>query len=172
MTNPVISPETDLVLTRVVDVPPALVWKAWTEPQHLPHWFCPKPYGARVVKMDVRPAGAFHCVILAPDGSDMADSPGCYLEVVENQRLSFTSALVEGFRPAPPLPAANAEGPPSFHFTAIITLEPVAAGATRYTATVLHNCEADRKVHEAMGFYEGWGTALDQLVAYAKTHLS
>ena len=39
---------------------------------------------------------------------------------------------------------------------------------TRYTATALHRDEAGRKQHEEMGFHEGWGKALDQLIAYAK----
>ncbi len=37
-------------------------------------------------------------------------------------------------------------------------------GRTRYTATVIHQDEAGKRAHEAMGFYEGWGAALDQLV--------
>ncbi len=37
-------PELDLVLERVVDVPRALVWRAWTEPEHLVKWFCPLPF--------------------------------------------------------------------------------------------------------------------------------
>jgi uncharacterized protein YndB with AHSA1/START domain len=40
MTSPdVFDPKLDLELTRTVDVPPALVWKAWTQPQHLMPWF-------------------------------------------------------------------------------------------------------------------------------------
>ena len=38
-----INPKLDLVLERVVDVPVELVWKAWTTPEHLKKWFCPKP---------------------------------------------------------------------------------------------------------------------------------
>jgi uncharacterized protein YndB with AHSA1/START domain len=40
-------------------------------------------------------------------------------------------------------------------------------GGTRYTATVIHADEDGCKKHAAMGFREGWGKALDQLVAYA-----
>src|SRR5262249_46817729 len=37
-------PKLDLVLERVVDVPPHLVWEAWTKPEHLKKWFCPRPW--------------------------------------------------------------------------------------------------------------------------------
>jgi uncharacterized protein YndB with AHSA1/START domain len=49
--------------------------------------------------------------------------------------------------------------------TAAILLEPEGKG-TRYTAHVLHQDEAGRKSHEEMGFKDGWGKALDQLVAH------
>ena len=48
--------------------------------------------------------------------------------------------------------------------TAIISIAPHGAG-TRYVATVLHADPAGRTQHEQMGFHDGWGTALDQLVA-------
>jgi uncharacterized protein YndB with AHSA1/START domain len=47
MTNPItitINPELDLVLERVVPVAADKVWRAWTEPQHLEKWFCPRPW--------------------------------------------------------------------------------------------------------------------------------
>ena len=40
------NPKLDLVLTRVVDVPRDLVWRAWTVPEHLMPWFAPKPWTA------------------------------------------------------------------------------------------------------------------------------
>jgi uncharacterized protein YndB with AHSA1/START domain len=56
-------------------------------------------------------------------------------------------------------------------FTAFLLLEPAGKG-TRYTASVLHGTEADRKRHADMGFEQGWGPALDQLVAVVKTFLA
>jgi uncharacterized protein YndB with AHSA1/START domain len=34
---------------------------------------------------------------------------------------------------------------------------------TRYIATVMHPDKATRDRHEEMGFFEGWGTCIDQL---------
>ncbi|RUW57362.1 polyketide cyclase, partial [Mesorhizobium sp. M7A.F.Ca.US.008.03.1.1] len=39
----------------------------------------------------------------------------------------------------------------------------------RYTATAIHRDEATRKNHEEMGFFDGWGTVVDQLAQYVKT---
>ncbi|MEQ1779553.1 MAG: SRPBCC domain-containing protein [Nitrosomonas sp.] len=54
-----------------------------------------------------------------------------------------------------------------FSLTAVIMLEPHEQG-TKYTALVMHSNQQDRAKHEAMGFQEGWGIALDQLVAMIK----
>jgi uncharacterized protein YndB with AHSA1/START domain len=74
--------------------------------------------------------------------------------------------LEPGFRPAK-LEAPAQGGCPVLAFSAIILLEPHGKG-TKYTAIALHRDEEGRKTHEAMGFHEGWGKALDQLVAVAR----
>ncbi len=152
-----IDPALDLVLEREIDVPRELVWKAWTEPQHLMQWFCPKPWSVSHCEMDVRPGGKFLTVMRSPEGEDMPAEAGCFLEVVQNERLVWTDGLQPGYRPA-------GKG----FMTAIILLEETAIG-TRYTAIAKHKDATDVKQHEEMGFHDGWGTALDQLVAYAKT---
>jgi len=53
--------------------------------------------------------------------------------------------------------------------TAVITMEPDGKGGCKYTARAIHANEETRKKHEEMGFHEGWGTVLDQLVAHVKS---
>jgi uncharacterized protein YndB with AHSA1/START domain len=48
--------------------------------------------------------------------------------------------------------------------TAILLLEDVGEGKTRYTAIARHPTKEIREQHEQMGFHEGWGIVLDQLV--------
>jgi uncharacterized protein YndB with AHSA1/START domain len=154
------TPELDLVLERVVDVPPALVWRAWTTPDVLMKWFTPVPWKTIECQIDLRPGGTFRTVMRSPEGENFPHA-GCYLEVVENQRLVWTNVLQGGYRPAGVDPAA----PP--RITAIITLE-AERGGTRYTAIARHGSKEDRDAHEQMGFHDGWGVALDQLVAAVK----
>ena len=59
MTAYKIDPKLDLVLERVVDVPPELVWRAWTEPKHLMPWFTPAPWKTVDCEIDLRPGGIF-----------------------------------------------------------------------------------------------------------------
>lgn len=150
------NPELDLVLERVVDVSPELLWKAWTEPEHLKKWFAPAPWSVSECVIDLRPGGMCSTTMRSPEGQDFPNT-GCYLEVVPNQRLVFTDAMGPGFVPLE-----------TGFFTAIVSFEKVANG-TKYTAHARHKNPEGRKQHEEMGFLEGWGKCLDQLVEWAKT---
>lgn len=154
-------PGLDLVFERVVDIPPPLIWAAWTTAEHLKHWFTPAPWRTIDCTIDLRPGGIFHTVMLAPDGREFPHT-GCYLEIVAQRRLVWTNALQPGFRPA-----AKPVSTLDFAFTGIIEIGAQDAGS-RYTATVLHADTESRDRHAAMGFEQGWGKALDQLVAYMK----
>jgi uncharacterized protein YndB with AHSA1/START domain len=149
---------TDLMLERLLDAPRALVWKAWTTPEHLKRWWAPKPYETQECEMDLRPGGAFYTRMTGPDGFDEA-ATGCFLEVVEGEKIVWTSALSGGYRPN----ELDATGCGAFAFTAIVTLEDAGEGRTRYRAVAMHANRADRDTHEQMGFHDGWGTCADQL---------
>lgn len=167
MSLPQFDPEKDLKLERVVDVPRNLIWRAWTEPKHLLPWFCPKPWSTVACEIDLRPGGKFNTTMRSPEGKDYPND-GCYLEVVPNERLVFTNCLHEGFRPAHSGAEHCGDG---LLMTAHLILEDLGNGKTRYTAYALHNDTAGRDKHEQMGFTEGWGTVLTQLVEYCKEQM-
>ena len=160
------NPELDLMFERVVDVPRELVWAAWTTPELLKPWFCPLPWKTIDCEIDLRPGGLFRTVMQSPEGQRFP-SDGCYLEVIPNEKLVWTNALEPGFRPANQPEASPGHECEEFLLTATISLEPHANG-TKYTALVMHADKESRMKHEKMGFHDGWGTALDQLVAMVK----
>jgi uncharacterized protein YndB with AHSA1/START domain len=149
----------DLRLERFVDIAREDIWKAWTQPALLTPWFCPLPWKTLHCEIDLRIGGRFHTVMQSPEGETFPFL-GTYLEIIENQRLVWTNTLEPGFRPA-----TLVDG--GFTMTAIIQLADQGIG-TSYTATVLHASTAAREQHAAMHFEEGWGKALEQLVAFVK----
>lgn len=157
--HPAVNPELDLVLDRVIDVPRHLVWDAWTKPDQLPIWFCPKPWSVSTCAIDLRPGGEFSTTMVSPDGGSFQNT-GSFLEIVPQERLVWTSALLSDFRPAPQQ---------DMPITGIITLESLGPNRTRYVATVRHRDIAGREQHETMGFAMGWGKALDQLVEHVRS---
>jgi uncharacterized protein YndB with AHSA1/START domain len=59
------------IISREFNAPRQLVWKAWTEREHLMNWF--GPHGCAVIhaNMDIRPGGTLHYAIRMPDGKEM-----------------------------------------------------------------------------------------------------
>jgi uncharacterized protein YndB with AHSA1/START domain len=156
----------DLVLERTLDAPIGLVWKAQSEPEHLQRWFAPKPYEISEIELDLRPGGIFRIRMVGPDGFDTGHgNAGCVLEVVQGEKLAWTSALGPGFRPA----ELASDGCESFPMTAIITLADAGNGKTLYRAVALHKDVVDKEKHAAMGFEDGWGTCAGQLEELAKS---
>ncbi|MBN9560705.1 MAG: SRPBCC family protein [Alphaproteobacteria bacterium] len=151
-------PQLDLVLDRVVEVPRELVWKAWTQPEHLKAWYTPRPWRTIHCEIDLQPGGIFRTVMQAPEGGATVDNVGCYLEVVLGERLVWTDTLLPGWRPA--------DGT-RFGMTVVLELQSIGE-STRYVATALHKDENGRQRHEQMGFHNGWATALDQLIEHIK----
>ena len=157
-----IDPKLDLLLERVVALPRERVWAAWTEPKHLKKWFTPVPWKTVDCEIDLRPGGRFYFLMQSPEGEKFPNT-GCILEVVKNERLVWTNALLPGYRPA----SSGAASADDLVFTAVIALQRKGRG-TRYTATAIHKNPDDAQKHAKMGFHDGWGKALDQLVALMK----
>jgi uncharacterized protein YndB with AHSA1/START domain len=150
-----LDPALDLVLTRDMKAPRAVLWDCWTKPEHLVHWFIPKPHRVTTCTLDVRPGGACNTTFDV-DGMVM-ENTGVYLEVVPQEKLVFTDTYSVGWKPAP-----------EPFMTAIITFQDLGDGRTRYTAVVRHRSAEAAKSHDDMGFQDGWGTAATQLEAYAQ----
>jgi uncharacterized protein YndB with AHSA1/START domain len=142
----------ELVLNRVFDAPPALVWKAWTEPHHVMQWWAPKPFLTVECDIDLRVGGVHRTLMQSPDGQKYPNV-GVFLEIVPQKKLVFTDAYSDAWTPSP-----------KPFMTAIMTFE-AQGRKTKYTARALHWTQTDREEHEKMGFHEGWGTAADQLAA-------
>jgi uncharacterized protein YndB with AHSA1/START domain len=149
--NPSFNPALDLVITRVIKAPRAAVWRAWSDPNSFAQWWVPAPAQCKVVAMALRPGGAFVTQISENGGDFMPHLNGCFLAVETAERIVFTTCLLSGWRPA--------EEP---FITAIIRFAEHPLG-TEYVAHVMHKSNADRNSHEELGFYDGWGTVIEQL---------
>lgn len=153
---PELDPELDLILVREVNAPREIIFECWTSEKHLPHFFVPKPHKVTACHLDPRVGGAFNTTFDV-DGNIMHNN-GVYLEVVPNEKLVFTDAYTVGWKPA-------AEP----FMTAMLFLEDLGGGRTKYTAIARHRNADTAKQHAAMGFHDGWGTVVTQLEAYAQS---
>jgi uncharacterized protein YndB with AHSA1/START domain len=81
----------ELVIKRVFDAPRELVFKAWTDPEHLKQWSAPQGFTIPVAEGDLRPGGKWRSMMRKPDGTELWLG-GVYREIVEPERLVFTHA--------------------------------------------------------------------------------
>lgn len=61
----------EFVIEREFNAPRDLVWKVFTERDHLMRWWGPKGFKMIVGKLDLKPGGLFLYGMEAPDGSEM-----------------------------------------------------------------------------------------------------
>ena len=136
----------DIVMTRVFDAPRELVFKTYTDPAHIPHWWGPKNLSTTVERMDVKPGGGWRFVQRDGDGNEYAFH-GVYHEVVAPERLVFTFEF---------------EGMPGHVMLATVTFEDV-QGKTRLTDTSVFQTIEDRDGMLASGMEQGATESMDRL---------
>src|SRR3984957_63515 len=85
---------TELITTRIFDAPPEVVFRAWTAPERLKRWWGPKGFTNPVCEVDLRPGGAIRIHMRAPDGV-VYPMTGLFVEIVEPERLMFTSSALD-----------------------------------------------------------------------------
>lgn len=146
----------DLVISRVLKAPRQRLFEAWTNPDQLKQWWCPKPWWTEIHDFDPRPGGAFKVSMHGPDGG-LSGVDGCFLDV-SMERIAFTTALLKEWRPATE---------PWLVITGVFTMADEGEG-TRYVARCMHRNDADKNRHEELGFFDGWGTCISQLEAVAR----
>lgn len=142
--------EREIVITRAFDAPRALVFKAWTDPQHLARWWGPKDFTNPVCELDPRPGGAIRIDMTGPDGV-VYPNTGVVHEIDEPERLVFTLRAFE-----------DAAGHAGLEVLNTVTFEEH-ADTTQLTlrATIVR---AAPDVDEALTEMEaGWNQSLDRL---------
>ncbi len=165
------SKQIELVFTRTFDAPRELVFKAFTEPEHLKHWWGPKGYTINVVKFDLRPGGIFHYIQRSPKDQEMWGK-FVYREIADPEKLVYTSSFSdeEGntvrapFSPTWPLEILNTLTFTEHEGKTTLTMRGVPLSATEEE---LKTFEAARDMVQ-----KGFAGTLDQLADYlAKARL-
>ncbi len=141
--------ERELVISRVFDAPRPLVFEAWTNPEHLVHWWGPNGFTLPSCKLDLRVGGVFRFVMRSPEGT-VHRVQGVYREIVEPERIICTWAWVDE------------EGKPGHETTLTVTFAEHGK-KTKLTLyqTIFESVEA-RDAHQ-----HGWTETLDRLAVYA-----
>lgn len=142
----------EFAMTRVFDAPRRLVWDAWTNPEHVPHWMLgPEGWTMPVCEIDLRPGGAWHYVWRRADGTRM-EMRGAYLEVKPPERLVSTENWGGDW--------------PETTNTLVLSEKD---GKTTMTMTVLYPSKEARDAAMKTGMTDGADTSFDRLAEHLRT---
>ena len=78
----------EIVTTRTFDAPRALVFKMWTDPEHIARWWGPNGFTTTTLEIDVRPGGVWRFIMHGPDGRDY-ENRVTFDEIVKPERLVY-----------------------------------------------------------------------------------
>jgi uncharacterized protein YndB with AHSA1/START domain len=82
----------EIVITRVFEAPRRLLFDAWTNCKHLPHWLLgPSGWTMPGCEIDLRPGGAWRFMWRKADGTEMT-MHGVYREITPPDRLVSTES--------------------------------------------------------------------------------
>ena len=161
--EPVLAHPGEIVLERVFEAPRALVFEVWTRPEHVDHWWGPKPWTAHGAKIDLRVGGEWLYAMQSPEGVDHW-SGGVFLEVVVPERLVYTNHFADGSGKHVPPSYVGMPGDTPIEMLCTATFEELAPRKTRLT--LRHQGLPEfLKVPASLG----WGTSLDKLAEHLAT---
>ena len=142
-----------VIVRRSIRASAALLFTAYSRPEHLVRWYGPGNYPVTHAEVDFRVGGELKMVMTGPDGKLGPPFGGTYLEIVPDERIVYQNGfLMEGAEKM------------------IVTITFTEQGEA--TEVVVHTrflSEASYKYHVEMGFVNGWGACADQLKALCES---
>jgi uncharacterized protein YndB with AHSA1/START domain len=141
----------EVTMTRVFDAPRRLVFEAWTNPKHLPHWLLgPEGWTMPVCEVDLRPGGAWRFVWRKADGSEM-EMHGVYREVKPPERVVSTESW-------------GGEWPETINTLTLTEKD----GRTTMSQTVLYPSKDARDAAMKTGMKDGASMSFDRLAEHLR----
>lgn len=142
----------EILVTRVFDAPRRLVFDAYTNPEHLPHWMLGPPgWTMPVCEIDLRPGGEWHFVWRRSDGTEM-EMRGTYREVKPPERLVSTESW-------------GGDWPETINTLVLAEQH----GKTTLSCTILYPSKEARDAALKTGMKEGMALSFDHLAEHLET---
>ncbi len=151
--------------SRTLAAPRTLVWKVWSEAEHLARWFGPKGFTISVARLDFRVGGMFHYCMQGADGGRMWGR-FIFREIVAPERIVWVNSFSDesGALVKPPF-----DDPwPREMLTTVTFTEHDGRTIVSLKSTALHATDAEQKTfddnHDSMN--QGWAGTFDRLESH------
>ncbi|MGX5691127.1 SRPBCC family protein [Arcticibacter tournemirensis] len=147
----------DLLITHLFDAPAKLVFDAWTDPEHLKHWYAPDGCTVEFKSIDVKVGGQFHSCIHHPEHGDCWIK-GRYYEVIVPEKLVLSMILSNENGETVSAPDAGKPDDWPLEIITTITFSPVG----KQTKVTLHQTVAEAEAKKT-GAYQSWFSMFNRL---------
>lgn len=144
----------EIVLVRVLDAPRELVFKAWTDPEHAPKWFCPEGFTNETLEVDIRVGGLWRFVFVGPNGRRY-ENRIAYRRIEPPRLIEFDHG------------SDKDDDPNRFRVT--VTFDEQSNGKTVATLRQLHPTKAQRDAGVGFGAVEIGNGTMNNLERYLET---
>ncbi len=140
----------EIIAERVFDAPRELVWKVWTDPNHIAHWWGPNGFTNTIQNMDVKQGGIWKFVMHGPDGVDYNNEIQ-YLEVIPPEKLVYKHG-------------SGGDDHPGFHVTVLFQED---GKKTKLSMQLIfRTAEEKNEIVERSGEVDGLSQTLEKLRGY------
>lgn len=130
----------ELTISRILNAPAALVWEAWTKPEHIIKWWGPTGFTTTDKGMTVKPGGDWRFMMHGPDGRDYPNRI-IFLEVTPPERLVYKHSGDDDTEPV------------SFHVT--VTFENLGNKTNLIMHSVFESAAELERLNKEYGAIEG-----------------
>lgn len=145
-----------LVITRMFDAPPELMFEVWSSCEHLKHWWGPKEWPMEECTMDFREGGQWHFCLRGPNEGEESWGLATYKEIDKPRKIEYQDNFSDEDG------NINEEMPGMLVTVELFEHE----GKTKYIGTTLFDTPETREKVVEMGVVEGMGSSMDRLDDY------
>lgn len=140
-----------LTIERTLQAPVQLVWKAWTQSEHIAKWWAPKGMELNIISHDFKVGGSWKYAMIMPNGGEFI-AEGTYAEIVDLKKI-----------------ISSADFKPMTVGVEIQAIFEEDGDKTMFTFHVVHPTEEYCKQQEEMGSMNGWGSVFSALEEHLTT---
>lgn len=148
-----------LIIERIFEAPPSLMFDVWTDCKHLKHWWGPKEWPMHECEMDFREGGSWHYCLRGPNEGDESWGKALYDQIDKPKKIVYRDYFADNKG------NINEDMPGSK--TELVFLEH--NGITRQVSTTEYESPESLQQVLDMGMIEGMNSSMERLDEYLET---